>query len=241
MSAEIYVACDIEPLGGYPHGFARQPAEKVVAPAQQFWPQRSRPDFGPGRDQLDRDDDIALDLHDPPTGFGGDLGAPPPLRAQIAAVADDERCPLRQFERHLVRAAAPDRKTEPARPQHPPGFGETVEHKGVMPGVRLGIIRGQAETDQNRQAEPVRLGRGNLERRVERGALGVLHPIKNVVAGPRRPVVEDGDALGFGHSLGNVSTADYVSKPSLIAAAAALAALAPLAGRGWGEGLFPRG
>jgi hypothetical protein len=80
------------------------------------------------------------------------------------------------------------------------GLGKPFEHKGVMAHIRFGVVGRQTKTHEDRQAEPVCLGDRHLERGVELGALRVLHPIEDIVAGLFRRIIELGQTLGLDHS-----------------------------------------
>jgi hypothetical protein len=152
-------------------------AQELVAHPQQFGAQCPRTDLGLGRDQLDRNDEIAFDLQHAAPSFGRDARAPLSLRTEVATIADDERDSLRQAQRHIVGVAETDGKAEPPLSKGVRGLGEPFEHKGVMPRVRFRVGGGQTKTDDHRQSQPVCAGNRHFERRVELGPLRVLHPV----------------------------------------------------------------
>ena len=99
-------------------------------------------------------------------------------------VAHDHRGPLPERERDLVRRAPPDDELYPAFPQSLLDVLEPLQQKRVVPLVRLRVIVGEAEEDQEGLAELVRPLHGVLQGVVVLGALGLLHPVQDVLAVP---------------------------------------------------------
>jgi hypothetical protein len=79
------------------------------------------------------------------------------------------------------------------------GLGETLEHEGIVTCICLGIVLSQSKAHQNREPQPVRLVDRGFKRRVELGALRILHPIENVIALLLRHVIEQHDPLRLDH------------------------------------------
>ena len=68
-----------------------------------------------------------------------------------------------------------------------------------MPRVGVGVVVHQAEADDQRQAPVVGEARGQFQRRIAGGALGLLHPVQNIGAVALGLVVEPADPFGLDH------------------------------------------
>ena len=175
----------------------RERCEKFVAPLRKLGPQRAGGDLVLRRRGAHRYDHVAFDLNDAPSGLGCDARAPCPLRPQVPAIADHERRALRERDGDVVRSAAANDESQSARVDRLRGLGETLEHERVVARIGLRVVVGQAEADDDRKRQPVRLRYGHLQRRVELRALRLLHPVQHVVARSLRRLVEFDDALGL--------------------------------------------
>ena len=144
---EIDVAGDAELAGEYMRTIVGEWAQEFVAQPQQLGTQGSRGDLRFGRDQLDRNDDIALDLQNAAPRCGGNFTAPLLLRPQIAAIANHDRRPLCKFDSGFSRTASAYDKAQPPRLQCLFGLGETLEHEGVVTCICLGVVLSQSIAD----------------------------------------------------------------------------------------------
>src|SRR5215472_4027712 len=164
---KVYVAAYLEAVGGDARACAAQRSEEVVAQPKQFWTQRTCRGLVPGRDEIDGHHDVALDLQHTALCLCGDACPPCLLRAKIAAVTDDKRGSLGEPDCHLIRCAAADHETDAACLKILCRFGEAFQHKGVVPCIRLRIGISEAETDHEREAQPVRLRNRGFEGGIE--------------------------------------------------------------------------
>ena len=150
--------------------------------------------FGLIGGDLDGHDDVGLDLDDLAVEGVGDVPSPGLLVPQVAAIADDQRGPVRQLQGDGVRAAATDDEGEAAAVQRLPGLSQALEHEVVVTQVGLGVAVHQAEADQERLVPLVRPLDGVFQGVVELGPLALLHPVEDVLALRRAPVIEPSDA-----------------------------------------------
>src|SRR4028118_1749437 len=121
--------------------------------------------------------------------------APPRLRAQGAAVRDDEGGPFPRLQRHLVGRAPAYHELYPAPAERLLDVREPFEHEGVVPEVRLRVVVGEAEDDEQAPAEVVGPLHRVLQGVVVVRPLGRLHPVQDVLAVPLLRVVEGLDTL----------------------------------------------
>ncbi len=161
-------------------------------------PKRSRGVLLLARGQLDGHHDVRLHLNEGTTRLPGHPPAPPLLRAHVPAVRDDEGGVLAGLERHLVRRAPPDDELYPALAEGPFHVRQPLQHKGVVAEVRLGVVVGEAEDDEQALSEVVGPPDRVLQGVVVVGALGGLHPVEHVVAVSHPRLVEVLDTLFLG-------------------------------------------
>ena len=133
------------------------------------------------RDELDRDHHVALDLDHGAGRVPGDVVAPLPLVPQVAAVADHQRGIAGQTQGDLIGRSPLDHEGHAAAGQLGLDVTQTLEHEVVVPEVGLGIVVHQPERDQHGQVQLVGPVHRVLQRVVELGALGLLHPVEDVV------------------------------------------------------------
>ncbi len=174
--------------------------ERLPQPVQ-FRPQRARGEFMLGRGDLDRHHHVALDLDGPHAHRLGDLRVPSLLDREVAAVEHEERRGLGEIDGDLGRRGLAHH--EPDAPPVEPRLRvrQSLEQEGVVPGVGLGEPARaveEPEAGDHRQAEAVCLVDRKFQRRVEAGAVGLLHQVEDVApVGAGLGVVENPDPLAL--------------------------------------------
>jgi len=132
--------------------------------------------------ELDGHHHVGLHLRNETASLTRHLPAPPLLRSHVSTISDDEGGVFASLDGHLIGRAPADHHLDATVLEGFLGVLEALQHEGVVAEVGLGVVVGEAEDHEQALVEVVRPLHGVLDGVVVLGALGGLHPVKDVIA-----------------------------------------------------------